>query len=79
MSKTSAQRARVARTTLCAQCPLRPLATFRNFTPEELAFVEGFKIGERHFSAGETILSEGDESSDLYTLLSGWAFKHKSL
>ena len=32
--------------TPCTQCPLRKLATFRDFTAEELEFMRTFKSGE---------------------------------
>lgn len=63
----------------CSQCPLRPLHTFRDFTPEELDFVSGFKIAELTAKAGSTLLLEGHNSAHLYTLLSGWAFRYKTL
>jgi CRP-like cAMP-binding protein len=41
--------------------------------------MQGFKSGELVLDAGSTILVEGTNSAHLYTLLSGWAVKHKSL
>lgn len=72
----------VARTpaqTPCAKCPLRKIDIFRKFTAEELAFVASFKSGELRLEAGSTIFSEGTNSPHLYTVLSGWLFKYKSL
>jgi CRP-like cAMP-binding protein len=63
----------------CTQCPLRPLPYFRDFTPEELTFVNQFKRGELHVDTGAMILSEGSHSAQLFTLLSGWAFRYKTL
>ncbi|MEQ1614659.1 MAG: Crp/Fnr family transcriptional regulator [Hyphomicrobiaceae bacterium] len=63
----------------CAQCPLRALKTFRDFTPEELRFIETFKVGEARVAAGRTIMTEGEVSPHLYTVLSGWTIKHMSL
>ncbi len=63
----------------CETCPLRALDHFRAFTPEELSFVSRFKRGEYVAETGSTILTEGTHSSQLYTLLSGWAFRFKSL
>lgn len=63
----------------CEKCPLRVLPHFRPFTTEELRFVSGFKRGEFVAEAGSTILSEGAHSAQLFTLLSGWAFRYKSL
>jgi CRP-like cAMP-binding protein len=63
----------------CEKCPLRPLKAFRDFTPEELRFVSGFKTGELNVDAGTTLLLEGNNSAHLYTLLSGWLFRYKTL
>ncbi len=63
----------------CHDCPLRGLKIFRDFTPAELEFVDTFKTGELKLKAGATLLHEGDASDYLYTLLSGWMFRYKSL
>ena len=52
---------------------------FRAFAPEELKFVSSFKRGEFVAEPGATILSEGAHSAQLFTLLSGWAFRFKTL
>ena len=63
----------------CDRCPLASHKAFRKFTPEELRFVQRFKIGEARVEAGRTVLVEGEDSPYLFTVLSGWAIKHKSL
>jgi CRP-like cAMP-binding protein len=63
----------------CQACPLRGLKIFRDFTLEELKFVDAFKAGELNLKAGATLLHEGYSSDYLYTLLSGWMFRYKSL
>src|SRR5262245_39430993 len=63
----------------CEQCPLRPKSVFRNFTDEELAFVSQFKSGEMNAEPGTTLYLEGTNSAHLYTMLSGWAFRYKTL
>jgi CRP/FNR family transcriptional regulator, anaerobic regulatory protein len=55
------------------------LPTFRDFTPEELRFISGFKRGEVVADAGTVIIAEGTRHDHLYTLLSGWAFRFKML
>jgi CRP/FNR family transcriptional regulator, anaerobic regulatory protein len=65
--------------TPCTKCPLRKLEVFRNFTEEELAFIGTFKSGELALDAGNTIFTEGTNSPYLFTVLSGWAFKYKTL
>lgn len=52
---------------------------FRAFEAEELRFVSSFKTGELVAEAGSTLMAEGSQSAHLYTLLSGWAFRYKSL
>ncbi len=68
-----------ARRIPCQRCPLRAMPHFRPFTPDELAFVSSFKRGELNAEPGARILTEGAHSAHLYTLLSGWAFRYKSL
>ena len=55
------------------------MSHFRAFTPEELKFVSGFKRGELVAETGATILNEGAHSAQLFTVLSGWAFRFKTL
>ncbi len=52
---------------------------FRAFTPEELKFVSSFKRGELVAETGAMILSEGTHSAQLFTVLSGWVFRFKTL
>lgn len=63
----------------CEHCPLRAMTQFRAFSPEELRFVSTFKRGELVAEPGAMILSEGANSAQLFTLLSGWAFRFKTL
>ncbi|MEO6395536.1 MAG: Crp/Fnr family transcriptional regulator [Devosia sp.] len=63
----------------CEKCPLRAMTHFRAFTPEELRFVSSFKRGELVAETGSVILAEGAHSAQLFTLLSGWAFRYKTL
>ena len=63
----------------CEQCPLRAMTQFRAFTTDELKFVSTFKRGELVAEAGSMILAEGAHSAQLFTLLSGWAFRYKTL
>ncbi|HEX4298885.1 MAG TPA: Crp/Fnr family transcriptional regulator [Devosia sp.] len=63
----------------CEQCPLRAMSQFRAFSPEELRFVSSFKRGELVAEPGAMILAEGAHSAQLFTLLSGWAFRYKTL
>jgi CRP-like cAMP-binding protein len=65
--------------TPCQQCPLRDLPHFREFNREELSFVAEFKKGELVVDAGATIFLEGAHSAHLFTILSGWGFRYKTL
>lgn len=77
MARTAGPTAHVQ--TPCTQCPLRALSAFRNFTPEELKFVTTLKSGELRAEPGDVILVEGESSANLFTVLSGWAFRYKTL
>lgn len=68
-----------ARRVPCQSCPLRLIPHFRPFTPDELRFVANFKRGELVAEAGSMILSEGSHSAQMFTLLSGWAFRYKTM
>jgi CRP-like cAMP-binding protein len=72
-------RAALPAVTPCERCPLRKLATFRAFEPEELAFVKSLKSGELVTEAGTTILLDGSNSPHLFTILSGWVVRYKLL
>ncbi len=63
----------------CEQCPLRRRRSFRDFSPEELAFVQSFKIGEMPADPGMSVIVEGQRHPQLYTVLSGWGFRYKIL
>ncbi len=63
----------------CAVCPLRPLPAFLPATGEELGFIARRKMGQRNLAAGATIMAEGEPAQYIYTLLSGWAFRYKTL
>ncbi|HEY1474192.1 MAG TPA: Crp/Fnr family transcriptional regulator [Pseudolabrys sp.] len=65
--------------TSCEQCPLRKRKCLREFTVEELGFVKQFKTDELRVDAGASFLRQGAGSEYLYTVLSGWAFRYKSL
>ena len=55
------------------------MSVFRAFSPEELSFVDTFKTGELTVEAGTMLFLEGTNSAHLYTVLSGHAFRYKSL
>ena len=65
--------------TPCTSCPIRKLEAFREFSADELKFVESFKLGEMNVKAGSHIFHEGHDSAHLYTVLNGWVMRYKLL
>lgn len=66
-------------TVSCAKCPLRRQALFVPFTEDEVGFMEKFKTGELTVNAGTTILIEGSNSPQLYTVFSGMGTRYTTL
>ena len=48
-------------------------------TPEQLACIESFRADITRVRAGQAVVPEHRASARLFTLYSGWAFRHKSL
>ncbi len=63
----------------CTQCPLRALPLFTQQTDQETAFIQSLKQREHRLDADATLIHEGQIDAPLYTLLSGWAFRFKTL
>lgn len=63
----------------CTKCPLRKCSYFLPFTEEELEFMLQFKSGELTVDAGTTVLMEGSNSPQLFTVLSGMGTRYKTL
>jgi CRP-like cAMP-binding protein len=63
----------------CDKCPLRRCQYFLPFTDEELAFMLRFKAGELSVEAGTTVLMEGSNSPQVFTVLSGMGTRYKTL
>ena len=63
----------------CASCPLRKLSLFLPLAPGELALIESLKRDQAMLRADASIIHEGQTNAPLYTLLSGWAFRFKTL
>lgn len=66
-------------TIFCASCPLRTLPAFQPVTAEQLAFIQSLKVAEVTLPARATIVAQGASADRLFTLLSGWAFRFKTL
>lgn len=63
----------------CATCPLRKRDCFIPMTPMEVRFMESFKTGEMTVNSGTTLLMEGSNSPQLFTVLSGMGTRYKTL
>lgn len=65
--------------TACRECPLRKRAIFTPMTREEVLSTQQFKTGELVVDAGTTILLEGSNSPQLYTVLNGMGTRYTTL
>ncbi len=63
----------------CDQCPLRALHLFHAPSEGETVFIQSLKKREITIRAGMTLIEEGQTDAPLYTLLSGWAYRFKTL
>ncbi|MEP7099711.1 MAG: Crp/Fnr family transcriptional regulator [Burkholderiales bacterium] len=63
----------------CQTCPLRALPLFIDHAPAEVALIESLKREQIVVQAERSIIHEGQTNAPLYTLLSGWAFRFKTL
>tara|TARA_R110002049_G_scaffold210910_1_gene381950 strand:- start:490 stop:1224 length:735 start_codon:yes stop_codon:yes gene_type:complete len=65
--------------TACINCPLRSSGAFSDNSEAEIDFIQQFKERQNKVAAGGSILREGRVGRELYTLLSGWAFRYRTL
>lgn len=63
----------------CYECALRACGLFKPITREELSSINEIKSEHLLAPAGTEIIRGGDDSPELYTLYSGWAFRFKML
>ncbi len=63
----------------CTKCPLRAHPIFTPFSAQELSFMKVFKTGEMTVEAGTTLLLEGSNSPQLFTVLDGMGTRYKTL
>jgi CRP-like cAMP-binding protein len=63
----------------CYECALRPTGLFKPVDAKELATINEIKRDHIAVAAGKEIIRAGDDSAELYTLYSGWAFRFKTL
>jgi len=58
---------------------LRATGAFSANTDAEIEFIQQMRKRQISVGAGSSILREGDNHKELYTLLSGWAFRYRLL
>ena len=63
----------------CFECALRACGLFKPVSQNELAVINDIKRDHLALPAGTEIIRAGEESLELYTLYSGWAFRFKNL
>jgi len=63
----------------CQECELRACGLFRPITNNELGAIADMKREHLALPAGTEIVRAGEDSPELYTLYSGWAFRFKML
>jgi CRP-like cAMP-binding protein len=63
----------------CFECALRACGLFKPVTHDELSSINDIKRDHLSLPAGAEIIRAGDDSPELYTLYSGWAFRFKTL
>lgn len=63
----------------CSQCPLRRLPLFIPNRTDEIALVQSLKQRELSVGPGELLIQEGQTEASLFTLLTGWAYRFKTL
>jgi CRP-like cAMP-binding protein len=63
----------------CFECTLRACGPFKPVTTNELGAINEIKRDHLVLPAGSEIIRAGDDSPEIYTLYSGWAFRFKVL
>ncbi|MBC8057248.1 MAG: Crp/Fnr family transcriptional regulator [Rhizobiales bacterium] len=63
----------------CQACPLRVMPLFTDHSAAEVALIESLKRDQVTVRADHSIVHEGQSNAPLYTLLSGWAYRFKTL
>jgi len=63
----------------CALCPVRQRPAFTQKSPREVEWTQKIKHGQIRIAAGADIYRASDATAELYTLFSGWAFRHRTL
>jgi CRP/FNR family transcriptional regulator len=61
----------------CERCPVRRMALFRAFSPEELALIGGMKTGQLLADPETELLDHSEAGSALMTVFEGWAYRYR--
>ena len=64
---------------ICYECALRASGVFKAVTSKELNHISKMLREQVSLPAGAEIIRAGNDSPELYTLYSGWAFRFKTL
>lgn len=63
----------------CRECPLAACLGLRPHSPEEIPYIQGFKMGEIRLERGETLIEQDVSRGGLYTLLGGMMMRYRML
>ena len=63
----------------CALCPVHERAFCQPLSGKGFEFLEGFKYGDRVVPTGSDVYSEGEEWTNVYTIVEGWVILYKLL
>jgi CRP-like cAMP-binding protein len=63
----------------CHACTLRQKPAFEQKSQADIDFLAEMKLDHRRIAAGSEIIFPGQTDAELFTLYSGWAFRHKTL
>ena len=63
----------------CESCLLRQQSAFMPKLAREIVWTQKLRMGQRRLAAGQELILAGQEDAELYTLYSGWAFRHQTL
>ena len=69
----------VANPVPCRQCPLQACPGLRPHAPEEIPYIQSFKLGELAGERGETVIEQDVTRGGLYTLLDGIMMRYRTL
>ncbi|MCX7566574.1 Crp/Fnr family transcriptional regulator [Sulfitobacter sp. F26169L] len=66
-------------TTHCRYCPLNRKDAFKHLSPEDIEFMQKFKVGELSVEPNTPILMQGSNAPQLFTALSGMGIRERHL